>query len=684
LLLYAKDVFTAILEETQDEVLKAVTQWWLWRYAQVMQQVIGSDKCPTLLKIFSEAFSFIQKSSIISEPGTKLLFLIEAAHTTLDFYQYDAAVTCINEFQAFYGKKFSHSGALGKRTRFQQENIAQLYLKVENEEGKKLEKSKFDCVRKNGNKVIDVALEDEAVMSRIKFEDESIEEAMGAITPLGHAGVLAKLTVDMKTKPVREKLNEEEQLAMVDFILANPRCASYFTVAEALRYRSKLEVYKFSQVERGMKQLQAINDLFLNSKEDDDIPLEFFFASKVAPRWVLRKELCDSYIKLGLAKAALDEFLALEMFEDTCYCYLASDMNKQAEELADECIAREDFDDLRKANFWCIKGDIHNSVEFYETAWELSNKRHARSMRSLGALFVHLKRYDEAAAALKNALDLNHLQPGTWFAHGCASLVCGDYSGAAKSFRRCVTLEYDNFEAWANLANAELKAGNKPAAHRSLAEAIKCNYQKWELWENFLTISTDCGDFNGAIRAYSKLLDIHPKKNFQDVPVLRILTQAIAEDLTDYADKPARNELTRMKELLHKIVSAKPSFQEAWSCYAEIAMIDDPKQTDMLKVLSNRASVLQKAIRALMADKTWHLEENKCNELCNIAQDLAIIGISDLEGATRLFGGPSRLVLKSFGVKLKKALEEKESEILLATEKVITSAIKTIETRLSG
>ena len=60
-----------------------------------------------------------------------------------------------------------------------------------------------------------------------------------------------------------------------------------------------------------MKQLQAINDLFLNSKEDDDIPLEFFFASKVAPRWVLRKELCDSYIKLGLAKAALDEFLGI-------------------------------------------------------------------------------------------------------------------------------------------------------------------------------------------------------------------------------------------------------------------------------------------------------------------------------------------------------------------------------------
>ena len=99
------------------------------------------------------------------------------------------------------------------------------------------------------------------------------------------------------------------------------------------------------------------------------------------------------------------------------------------------------------------------------------------------------------------------------------------------------------------------------------------------------------------------------------------------EDLRDYADKPARNELSRMKELLHKVVAAKPSFKEAWACYAEIAMIDDPTQKEQLKILSNRASVLQKAIRALMADNSWYLEQDKCKQLCNIAQDLAEIGI---------------------------------------------------------
>lgn len=678
LLTYAHDVFTSVLNDSSDTTTQAVCHWWLWRYAQVMQQVVGSDKCPSLLKLFSAAFSAIQKSDLIAENGTKLLFLVEAIHTTLEYYQYDAAIQCMNEFQTHYGKKFSLSGALGKRTRFQQDALAQLYVKIEST--KKVEKSSFDKAERDGSRVVDVVLEDEAVLHRIKFDDASIEEEMGAITPLGHAGILAKLWVEMKTGPSKERLNEEEQLAMVDFILANPRCASYFTVSEALRYRSKLEVYKFSKVERGMKQLQAVADLY-TSQQISELPLQFFYTSKVPPRWVLRKELCDSYIKLGLTKAAVDEYIALEMWEDTCYCYIANGMNTKAEELANKCLEM-DIDDARKANFWCIKGDLNDSIEFYQKGWEMSKKRHARSMRSMGALLVHLKRYEEAADAFKSALELNHLQPGTWFALGCASLICGRYSDAAKAFRRCVTIEYDNYEAWANLANSELKSGNKPAAHRCLAEAIKCNYDKWELWENFVTIAIDCGDFNGAIRGYVRLLEIHPKKDFKDIAVLNILTKAIVENLKDCSGKPARNELSRMKDLLHKVVSVRPSFKEAWGCYAEISMVENVSESDPLKILSNRATILQKAVRALMTDDSWHLVEQKCSQLCSIVKDLAAVGISDLEGATTLIGGPTRLALKSFGVKLRKARTEKDSELLMETEVIVSSAISSIEARL--
>lgn len=398
----------------------------------------------------------------------------------------------------------------------------------------------------------------------------------------------------------------------------------------------------------------------------------------------MRKQLCNAYVKLGLTQAALDEFIALEMLEEACYCLIASQMNKQAEEKADECLAREDFSDIRKAAFWCIKGDIHDNEEFYNKAWELSKHRNARSMRSLGALLVHKKRYEEAADAFQLALGLNHLQPGTWFAHGCASLICSRYTDAAKSFRRCVVLEHDNYEAWANLSNSELKAGNKQAAHRCLEQAIKCNYQKWELWENFLTVSTDLGDFNGAIRAYSQLIDIHPKKDFKDWQVLAILTRAVNENINDYAGKPAFYQCKGLKDLFHKVVTAKPSFTEAWELYATVILIKHDRQVIDLKAISNIATVLQKAVRAIMAEPGWHLEVEKRAALCEIAQQLVDIAQRDLPDATSIVGAPSRLALKSFLVKLRKAKEEVEDKILEETEKIILDFIENIERKLKG
>ena len=89
------------------------------------------------------------------------------------------------------------------------------------------------------------------------------------------------------------------------------------------------------------------------------------------------------------------------MFEEACRCLIAANMAKQADELADKCLARQDFSDSRIANFWCIKGDIHDSEDFYRKAWSISKERNARSMRSLGALLIHKKKYEEASDAFK-------------------------------------------------------------------------------------------------------------------------------------------------------------------------------------------------------------------------------------------------------------------------------------------
>ena len=76
-----------------------------------------------------------------------------------------------------------------------------------------------------------------------------------------------------------------------------------------------------------MKQLQALLD-FYDSQECSKSMLPFFFPSHLGPRWELRRQLCDAYVKLGLVQSALDEYMALNMFEEACQCYIGTFQNK--------------------------------------------------------------------------------------------------------------------------------------------------------------------------------------------------------------------------------------------------------------------------------------------------------------------------------------------------------------------
>ena len=75
-----------------------------------------------------------------------------------------------------------------------------------------------------------------------------------------------------------------------------------------------------------MKQLQALLD-FYESQECSKSMLPFFFPSHLGPRWELRRQLCDAYVKLGLVQSALDEYMALNMFEEACQCYIGTFLN---------------------------------------------------------------------------------------------------------------------------------------------------------------------------------------------------------------------------------------------------------------------------------------------------------------------------------------------------------------------
>lgn len=60
--------------------------------------------------------------------------LIEASHCYLNFYKYKECKRCINKSKQLLNLNFKLTGRLGRRTKYQEFDIAQLVLDIENRE----------------------------------------------------------------------------------------------------------------------------------------------------------------------------------------------------------------------------------------------------------------------------------------------------------------------------------------------------------------------------------------------------------------------------------------------------------------------------------------------------------------------------------------------------------------------
>ena len=68
-------------------------------------------------------------------------------------------------------------------------------------------------------------------------------------------------------------------------------------------------------------------------------------------------------------------------------------------------------------------------------------------------------------------------------------------------------------------------------------------------------------------------MEIKPDKMFMDLPVLKVLTRAVEENIEDCSGQKGHKYVRQMKDLFRQIVAAKPSFIEAWRLYARIVMV---------------------------------------------------------------------------------------------------------------
>lgn len=425
-----------------------------------------------------------------------------------------------------------------------------------------------------------------------------------------------------------------------------------------------------------MRQLEELYNQTKKPEPPVQERLRLFYCVTMVPVWTVQVELSQILLSLGAVGSALEIFERLQMWEDAINCYVRMGKREKA-----ETVIREQLEVKATPNLWCFLGDVTGVIEHYEKAWELSKHRSARAMRCIAYLYFKKEEYEKCLECFEKSLKINSLQVAVWFTYGCAAMAAKNFTLAVTAFKRCVSIDYDNFEAWNNLALAYVHLKEKKKAFSTLNDAIKCNYENWRIWENLLLVGTDCGEFGAVIRAYHRLLDL--KEKWVDEQVLGILVRACTENLPDVSGEPGNKIEDELRQLFGRITAKTTDKAEVWRLYAALCKDDKDKSLQFL----------QKSHRCVMQTSNWEKDLAQCQQVADQSVQLAdsyqevSVGLDNSQQALQLMSS-AKLMLKGVLAKIKQChtnpvTQELDSDVArqlcTSLDERLTSVIHRIE-----
>ncbi|KAJ3042084.1 hypothetical protein HDV00_008166 [Rhizophlyctis rosea] len=509
--------------------------------------------------------------------------------------------------------KWSMTGAMGKRTKFQTFDVAQLVVMAES--------STDDAATEVAEEVAGTApktldLNDDTLLETVAFTEKTQDgqdpSKQGNLKVIDQCILLA-FCLNVKNVNPMHGLTAEEMLPYIRRVLENAN--NWMVHTMALLLRTRIEGAKSRTVERAALQLQALVDQFPLTDSPVSERMHHFFSIMLPPKWELEGELGERFVSLGVTRSALEIFERLELWENVISCYQMLEQEKKAEEVVLERLKVTP----ESPKLHCILGDLRKDPSLYEKAWKLSDGRFARAMRSLGAYYFRKGEWVKSIECYHRALAINPLFENAWFVLGCAAMRAEDWDQAVRAFSRVTHINAENGEAWTNLASVYIKQGQKREGWRALREAIKEHFDNSKIWENYMFTSTDLGEFSEAMRAMDRVLDIRGDKTDErslvDEEVLEILVGAVIRGTKDAKDQSAAKLAPKTANLLDKILTRVSSSPRIFKVCADFAR----SQNDFREALEYE----QKRYRVLLHQPGMDQDEEMFKRTAQGALDLS-------------------------------------------------------------
>ncbi|KAI8870210.1 TPR-like protein [Ramicandelaber brevisporus] len=562
--------------------------WWSMRCAVIRQQVLENATETLLLDIqklygtASTVFNASYKSSAasVAKSNDEELYLaarleIEYAQALLLFRQTHQANQHITQASRFANFAWKVTGALGKRTKFQDVDVAQLVVEAHSTKDTTAAQAPSGdaaAVESAGVVPSNLAHEDDAMLENIKLADDT-SLGMKNLDPI-HQCILLCKCMYIRATNAADVITKDEMMAFVERVLKNPNNWSVYSFA--LLMRSRLEAEKSRMLVRSIMQLEQLvkqtglqpteskeseleaavktkkkaqQDASAGEKEEKEEEenkptdriagpaerVEYAIALMLPSIWEMERELGTRQLSYGLVRSACELFTRLEMWDEVIQCYQAESKQHEAERVVRTRISVEG----ETPKLLTLLGDLQNKPELWQKAWDVSGQRYSRAARALGAYYIKQQQWQDALTWYQRAMKVNSLFPNSWFVLGCAAMHLSEWSTALNAFTRVVQLEHDNGEAWTNIASVYLRLDKPSDARRALEQAIKYKDNDHRIVINYMYACWDEGRLNDVIRAFGKIVDMRWRDDGArcvDVGMLRRIVDAIKAGKTEADD----------------------------------------------------------------------------------------------------------------------------------------------------